>query len=143
MPQVGGIFTNFDIAGSALYAERARMTMHANNLANVNTIHDENGENNPYRRRLIAFKAGSPRFTGSEVLGVEVDSIQTDYNTELLQRYEPNHPDADKDGYVKYPNVSPTLEMVDMMVAQRAYEANLSSFETAKGIFTGALQIIA
>ena len=55
MPQVGGIFTNFDIAGSALYAERARMTMHANNLANVNTIHDENGENNPYRRKLIAF----------------------------------------------------------------------------------------
>ena len=74
---------------------------------------------------------------------MEVDSIQTDYNTELLQRYEPNHPDADENGYVKYPNVSPTLEMVDMMVAQRAYEANLASFETAKGIFTGALQIIA
>ena len=55
----------------------------------------------------------------------------------------PNHPDADGEGYVKYPNVSATLEMVDMMVAQRAFEANLTSFEAAKQVFTGALRIIA
>jgi flagellar basal-body rod protein FlgC len=143
MAQVGGIFTSFDIAASALRAERARMNVHANNLANVNTIHDSNGENNPYRRKLIAFKPGSPLMTGSEVLGVEVDSIKDDYNTDLKRMYMPGHPDADAEGYVKFPNVDPALEMVDMMMAQRAFEANLTSFETAKQIFTGALRIIA
>ncbi len=143
MPQVGGIFTSFDIAASALKAERSRMTMHANNLANVNTIHDRYGENNPYRRKQIFFKPGNPSMTGSENLGVEVEKIETDYNTELQKKYMPNHPDADKDGYVKFPNVSPALEMVDMMVAQRSFEANLASFESAKSIFNNALRIIA
>ncbi|MDR0867702.1 MAG: flagellar basal body rod protein FlgC [Planctomycetota bacterium] len=143
MAQVGGIFTSFDIAASALRAERARMNVHANNLANVNTIHDRYGENNPYHRKLIAFKPGNPSMTGSEYLGVEVDSIIDDYDTDLQRRYMPNHPDADLEGYVKFPNVNPTLEMVDMMVAQRAFEANLTSFEAAKTIFTGALRIIA
>lgn len=143
MAQVGGIFTSFDIAASGLHVERARMNVHANNLANVNTIHDRNGENNPYRRKLIAFKPGNPTMTGSEVLGVEVDNIIDDYDTDLQKRYMPNHPDADGEGYVKYPNVSATLEMVDMMVAQRAFEANLTSFEAAKQVFTGALRIIA
>lgn len=142
MPQVGGIFQTFDIAASALKAERARMNMHANNLANVNTIHDKDGNNNPYRRKLISFKPGNLQMTGSENLGVQVEKIETDYNTELNMRYMPSHPDADENGYVKYPNVSPALEMVDMMVAQRAFEANLASFEAAKGIFNGALRII-
>lgn len=143
MPQVGGIFTSFDIAASALKAERARMTVHANNLANVNTIHDRNGENNPYRRQQIFFKPGNPTMTGSETLGVEIEKIETDYNTELHKIYMPNHPDADKDGNILAPNVSPALEMVDMMVSQRAFEANLAAFQSAKSIFNGALRIIA
>jgi flagellar basal-body rod protein FlgC len=143
MAQVGGIFMGFDIAASALRAERARMNVHANNLANVNTIHDREGNNNPYHRKLIAFKPGSPLMTGSEVLGVSVDNIIDDYDTDLKKLYMPSHPDADEQGYVKFPNVDPTLEMVDMMVAQRAFEANLTSFEAAKQVFTGALRIIA
>lgn len=143
MPQVGGIFTSFDIAASALRAERARMTMHANNLANANTIHDEYGNNNPYRRKLIFFKPGAPTITGSENLGVQVEKIETDYNTQLQMKYMPEHPDADENGYIKTPNVSVPLEMVDMMVAQRSFEANLASFESAKNIFNGALRILA
>jgi flagellar basal-body rod protein FlgC len=147
MAQVGGIFTSFDIAASTLHAERARMNVHANNLANVDTIHDRHGENNPYRRKLIAFRPGNPSMTGSKVLGVEAESITDDYDTDLQRRYMPNHPDADAEGYVKYPNVNPTvnptLKIVDMMVARRAFEANLTAFETAKQTFTGALRIIA
>lgn len=143
MPEIGGIFTSFDIATSALRAERARMTVHANNLANVNTTRDKDGNHNPYRRQDIYFRAGAPSLTGSEVLGVQVDNIETDYNTDLRKEYNPAHPDADAEGYVTMPNVEPQLEMVDMMVAQRAFEANLASFETAKSIFRGALQIIA
>lgn len=143
MPQVGGVFTGFDIAASALRAERARMTMHANNLANANTIHDENGNNNPYRRKLINFKPGNVEMTGNEYLGVQVESIEDDYQTDFPMEFMPNHPDADENGYVKMSNVSTPLEMVDMMVAQRSFEANLASFESAKQIFNGALQIIA
>lgn len=143
MPEIGGIFTAFDISASALRAERARMNMHANNVANANTIHDRDGQNNPYRRQQIFFKPGSPTMTGSEVLGVDVEKVETDYDTELQKRYMPGHPDADAQGYVKYPNVSVPLEMVDMMVAQRAFEANLAAFESAKTIFNGALRIIA
>lgn len=143
MPEIGGIFTSFDIASSALRAERARMTVHANNLANVNTTRDMYGNHNPYRRQEIYFRAGAPTITGSETLGVAVDNIEPDYATHLVKKYEPNHPDADADGYVTYPNVDPAQEMVDMMLAQRAFEANLASFESAKSIFRGALQIIA
>ena len=60
MPEIGGIFTSFDIASSALRAERARMTVHANNLANVNTTRDMYGNHNPYRRQEIYFRAGAP-----------------------------------------------------------------------------------
>ncbi len=140
---VGGVFTMFDISSSGLKAERAAMNVHANNLANINTTHDEDGKPNPYRRKRIFFKPGAPSITGSKVLGVEVDKIDDDYTTDFRKRYEPNHPDADAEGYVKYPNVNVALEMVDMMTAQRAYQANLTAFDSAKQIFTGALQIIA
>ena len=143
MPEIGGVFTSFDIAASALRAERSRMTVHANNLANVHTIRDMYGNHNPYRRQEIYFRAGAPTITGSETLGVSVDDIQPDYSSELVKKYLPNHPDADQDGYVTFPNVDQAQEMVDMMVAQRAFEANLASFESAKTIFKGALQIIA
>ena len=143
MPEIGGIFTSFDIASSALRAERARMTMHANNLANANTTRDRYGDNNPYRAQRIHFKVGAPTMTGSDYLGVDVERVETDYDTDLTKRYMPGHPDADKDGYVLFPNVSVPLEMVDMMVAQRAFEANLAAFESAKSTFNGALRIIA
>lgn len=138
---VGGMFTMFDISASGLRAERARMNVHANNLANVNTIHGEDGE--PYRRRIVTFKAGAPEITGSNEWGVSVDQEFKDYDTQLMLRYEPGHPEADAEGYVKYPNVQVPVEMVNMMMAARAFEANLTSMDTAKQIHSGALRIIA
>ena len=144
---VGGIFTMFDISASGLRAERARMNVHANNLANINTTHDADGNVNPYRRKLVTFKEGAPEMTGSRQWGVMVDEIQEDHDTALIPRYEPEHPDAVKEGewagYVFYPNVQAPVEMVNMMTAARAYEANLTTMDTAKQIHRGALRIIA
>ncbi len=144
---VGGIFTMFDISASGLRAERARMNVHANNLANVNTTHDEFGNVNPYRRNRVFFKEGAPEITGSGHLGVSVDRIEKDYDTDFQYRYQPDHPDAITEGkwegYVAYPNVQVPVEMVDMMMASRAYEANLTTMDTAKQMHRGALRIIA
>jgi flagellar basal-body rod protein FlgC len=144
---VGGVFTMMDISASALRAERARMNMHANNLANVNTTRDADGNPNPYRRKVIHFKSGNVDMTGSEKLGVSVDKIEDDTRTDLIYKYQPGHPDAitegEKKGFVAYPNVQVPLEMVDMMMAVRAFEANLTAMESAKQVLRGALQIIA
>lgn len=144
---VGGVFTMLDISASGLRAERARMNMHANNLANVYTTRDKDGNLNPYRRKRIYFQAGAPDLTGSENLGVSVGKIEDDYDSDFIYKYEPDHPDAiqegEKKGYVAYPNVQTPLEMVDMMVAARAYQANLTAFDAGKQILRGALQIIA
>lgn len=140
---IGGIFTMFDISASGMRAERARMNVTANNLANINTTHDENGNVAPYRRKRIFFKPGAPAITGSHTLGVSVDKIDEDKTTDFIKKHEPGHPDADEKGYVSYPNIQVPMEMVDMMMASRAFQANVTSFETAKQIFSGALQIIA
>jgi flagellar basal-body rod protein FlgC len=138
---VGGIFTMFDISASGLRAERARMNVHANNLANINTLNGEDGE--PYRRRLVYFREGAPEITGSSKLGVSVDREEKDYDTAFGLKFDPGHPNADEDGYVRLPNVQAPVEMVDMMMASRAFEANLTTMDTAKQIHSGALRIIA
>ena len=142
---VGGIFTMFDISASGLRAERARMNVHANNLANINTTRGEDGD--PYRRRRVFFKEGAPEVTGSEQWGVSVAYEDKDFDTDFQLKYEPTHPDAIREGelagYVRLPNVQVAVEMVDMMMASRAYEANLTTMDTAKQIHSGALRIIA
>ncbi|MDR0361674.1 MAG: flagellar basal body rod protein FlgC [Planctomycetota bacterium] len=144
---VGGIFTMFDVSASALRAERARMNVHANNLANINTTRDENGNPNPYTRKRVFFQEGAPEITGSPRLGVRVAKVEEDYETQYQMKYEPTHPDAIQEGewagYVKLPNVHVAVEMVDMMMASRAYEANLTTMDTAKQMHQGALRIIA
>ncbi len=137
-----GMFSMMDVSASALAAERARMNVVANNLANAQTTHDVDGNPNPYRRKRVHFKPGAPEITGSDTLGVHVHEIDEDPSDFRLV-YKPGHPDADGQGYVRYPNVDVQVEMVDMMVAARAYEANITSMETAKQIMRGALQIIA
>lgn len=139
---VGGVFTQFDISASALAAERARMNVIANNLANANTTHDADGNPKAYRRKRVFFAPGAPEITGSETLGVRVDRIDED-PTDLRRVYQPWHPDADTEGFVNYPNVNVQVEMVDMMLASRAYEANITAMDSAKQIMRGALQIIA
>jgi len=143
---IGGMFTTFDIAFSGLRAERARMNVVANNMANINTTHDQYGNVEAYRRQRVFFKAGAPEVTGSSHWGVSVDKVDTD-PSQLIHKYDPEHPDAIQEGewagYVAYPNIHPATEMVDMMIAARAYEANLTVMESAKQLHRGALQIIA
>lgn len=139
---VGGVFTMMDISASALHAERARMNVIANNMANANTLYDVDGNYSPYRRKTIHFQPGAEEFTGSSSLGVSVEEIAED-QSDFRSVYQPGHPAADLNGYVYYPNVQVMVEMVDMMVAQRAYEANITAMDSAKMIMRGALQIIA
>ncbi|MCC6144388.1 MAG: flagellar basal body rod protein FlgC [Candidatus Hydrogenedentes bacterium] len=113
-----------DIAVSGLRAQRMRMNIIANNIANAFTTRTPEG--GAFRRQMAVF-AGTEIRTGaqSEDLGVRVRQVISD-PAPLRQAYEPSHPDADADGMVYYPNISLSAEMVDLVAAQRGYEANLA-----------------
>ena len=135
-----------DISGSALSAERRRMQLIANNIANVNTTRGVDGQ--PYKRKYAVFKTllkNEMTALGSKdslkELGVKVDKILTD-NSPFLSVYDPGHPDADDKGYVQYPNVNVVEEMVDLVAASRAYEANITVIKASKGMTTKALEFL-
>lgn len=131
----------FDIlkaGASGLVAQRTRMDTIANNVLNINTTRNENGEKIPFRRRLVELSPGD----GQGGNGVHVRSIKQDPSAFNL-RHEPGHPDADVNGNVLYPNVDLSIEYVNMMEASRAYEANITMMDTAKQMFSSALRLIA
>lgn len=140
-----GMFGAIDAAASGLTAERLRMDVISNNIANVNTT--RTAEGGPYRRQVVVF---APRANTSfgQVLaqqleggaGVRVVGIVKD-NAPLKMVYDPSHPDANPDGYVAMPNVNIVAEMVDMITATRAYEANVTAVNAAKGMAMKALEI--
>jgi len=137
---------SMSISASALTATRLRMDVIAENMANSNTTRTENGE--PYRRRYVVFqeKTNDREFASffnkaqSSAGGVRVLRIGTDMS-EFKYDYNPSHPDADEDGYVRYPNVEVVQEMVDMMSAYRAYEANITAINTFKDMAVKTLEI--
>ena len=139
------IFAGSQISASGLTAERTRMEVAAHNIANAHTTRGENGE--PFRRQQVAFAAAMNHFQGhkpgtaGEMRGVRVVGIQSDMS-ELPQLYDPGHPDANADGYVQMPNVQIPHEMVDMMTASRAYEANLKSLQTFRELAEQALSLL-
>lgn len=116
------------IAGSGLTANRLWMDVISGNIANANTTRTPEG--GPFRRQLVIMRA---KLEGQEVKGVEVASIERDPTPPRLV-YDPGHPDARPDGYVEYPNVNVVMELVDLIAAQRAWEANATVLETAKSI---------
>ena len=132
-----------DISGTALSAERRRLALIANNIANVNTTRGVGGE--PYRRKYAVFKTLLDNEMGSQDYlrekGVMIDKIVTD-NSPFLSIYDPNHPDADEKGFVKYPNVNIVEEMVDLVASSRAYEANIQVIKATKGLMMKALDIL-
>lgn len=130
----------FDISTSALMAERTRMTVIANNVANQHTTRDEFGNVLAYRRRMVVLASGNPGAKDA-VNGVHVKRIALDPSP-LRRAYEPGHPDADADGYVSYPNVLVVKEMADMVLAARAYEANVAALDVTKSILERAGDII-
>ncbi len=127
-------FHPFDIAASGLHAERTRLEVIANNVANADTTHTPEG--GPYRRRQVVFSTLMGRLDGVKVRGVIPSGDPP------RRVYEPGHPDADKDGYVAMPNVKVPLEMIDLMAASRAYEANLATMRNFKQICEETLKLL-
>jgi flagellar basal-body rod protein FlgC len=131
-----GLIGTLRASASGLSAERLRMDLIADNLANANTTRTPDGQ--PYRRKVAIFEpiTPTPRMSG----GVRVAQIAQDPSPPRMV-YDPSHPDADPNGYVTYPNVDIVHEMVDMITASRAYEANIQAFNAAKGMFLRTLDI--
>lgn len=143
-----GIFNIMNTSASGLTAERLRMDVIADNIANSQTTRTENG--GPYKRKMVVFGEDKQEFvvpmniTKSDTKtlkgGVKVLKISED-KTPFNYVYDPSHPDADEKGYVAMPNVNTVKEMVDMITATRAYEANATVVTNAKSMATAALQI--
>jgi flagellar basal-body rod protein FlgC len=145
------LFGSIDISASALAAERLRMDVTAENLANAQSTRSARG--GPYRRKevvlepagdgfagaLAAARAGGPG--GAQDGGVRVTAIVEDQTPARLV-YDPGHPDADARGYVGLPNINPVTEMVDLISASRAYEANVTAMQTAKQMFSKTLELL-
>jgi flagellar basal-body rod protein FlgC len=131
-------------AGSALTAERVRLEAAVSNLANAESTHGADGK--PYRRRDVvlqatdvgSFDAALGRATGA--VGVKVAAVVED-QAAFKRRYEPSHPDADAEGFVELPNVDAAEEMVDMLSAARAYQANLSAISLIRDLSQRALDL--
>ncbi len=126
----------FDIAASGLSAERFRIDIISSNIANSNTIKTPGG--GPYRKRSVIFEAVPFQNYLSKVKVADV--VRDDGPPRL--KYEPSNPLSDKNGYVHYPNISPIVEMTDIVEAMRAYQANASVIDAAKSIGKDTLSIL-
>src|SRR4051794_30443145 len=125
------MFDVLDIGASGLQAQRTRLDTIAANIANVNTTKDAAGRPNPYRRRFVVFQPGQPG--NHSAPGVRVGKVGLDQSP-FNKRHEPWNPEADAQGYVKYPNIDMSIEYVNALEASRAYEANISLLETSKAM---------
>jgi len=135
-----------DISTSALVAQRIRLDTVSSNLANLTSMErDEKGNMQPYQSRYVIFQTDDALETKQGAVGVKVASVQTE-QVEPLYRWQPAHPYAIKEGpkkgYVAYPNVNMTAEMVDALVATRAYEANIGAMELTKNMAQQSLRIL-
>lgn len=167
MNEINNLFSSLDISASGLAAQRRRLDAIAENLANVSTTRTEDG--GPYRRKITSFSSGAQQTSfqqtldskqsdldlnltraghilpdeaeggSGELSGVRAN-IQRDQSPPIMV-YDPDHPDADKNGYVKMPNINVVSEMVDMISASRAYEANVTAVRSFKEMARKALEI--
>ena len=132
------IFSSMDISGSGLTAERLWMDIIADNIANIHTTKTKEG--GPYKRKVPVFQertdTTNPVGKGVKVARVDVDSLPPQ------KVDDPSNPDADKDGYVKYPNISVVREMVDMIAASRAYQANIMVINSSKSMLLQSIDIM-
>ena len=135
------IFESMEVAGSALTAHRLWMDTISSNLANINTTRTLAG--GPYKRRVPVFAEMLDKTIGGyqDIGGVRVTEI-TEGKTPPRLGYQPEHPDANAEGYVAFPNVNLVREMTDMLVASRAYEANLSVATSARDMWNSALEVL-
>lgn len=147
------LFQAMNISASALTANRLRMDVISSNIANANTTRARfvNGQWQPYQRKLVELRPQSSRpfdnflqkamgKANNQAEGVVASRIRVD-RTPFKLLYDPDHPDADEDGYVRLPNVDLLKEMVDMLSATRSYEANVTAFNATKNMYVKALEI--
>ncbi len=162
-----GFLNSFDISGYGLSAERFRINIISENIANVDTTRTPEG--GPYRRKEVIFKAvpfmdvlnkemeNDDNFFGYEnpldesgmdgdeakppIETVVVDKVVRDDSKPIL-KYDPTNPDANAEGYVAYPNINPVIEMTDLLEATRAYQANVAAFQSQKSIVQSAIGIL-
>ena len=139
-------FDSMNIVGSALTAERLRMDVSLQNIANANTTCTKTGE--PYRRKQVVFQERTMSF--KDVLSTEQYRMQgggvrvtrvVESDRDFVPVYDPSHPDANEEGYVMMPNVDTTEERIDLMAASNAYEANLTALSVVKSLALKALEI--
>ena len=160
-----GFLSSFDITGYGLSAQRFRINIISSNIANANTTRTDEG--GPYRRKEVVFKAidfdkelnknldvnfmkyENPLDEEGEdykepkppIQTVIVDKVVRDDSKPIL-KYDPSNPDADKNGYVAYPNINPVVEMSDLVEATRAYQANVAAFQSVKNMAESAISIL-
>ena len=131
-----GLFTAFDINASGMTAERYRMDIISENLANMNTTRTEDGT--PYRRKVVTFQERGEKTPFHQVLDERRDRYSW---SEMKMVYDPGHPDADENGYVLYPNVDAVTEFVNLIDVSRGYEVNATAFEASKSMAQRGLSI--
>lgn len=146
------IFKGMNISASALSAQRLRMDVISSNMANLDTTRarNVNGQWEPYRRKMVVMEQNHTSFASylqkargiskGPGSGVKIREIVED-QTPFKLVYQPEHPDANEEGYVQMPNVDPLKEMIDLMGATRSYEANATAFEAHKNMLLKALEI--
>lgn len=145
-----GIFSAFHINSSGMTAQRYRMDIISENVANANTTRTADGT--PYRRKVVTFEQRGERVgsfsqvfnnvnEGYKGQGVRVRKVSEDTWNDMVKAYDPSHPDADENGYVTYPNVNIVTEMTNLIDASRSYEANATAFTASKSIAVKGLEM--
>ena len=163
---MSNFLNSFDISGYGLSAQRVRVNTISSNIANAQTTRTEEG--GPYRRKEVVFKAidfnqyyndalaqstDSAKFedplkegvlgkrANPAIMSVVIDKISRD-DSKPSMKFEPNHPDADTNGYVAYPNINPVVEMADLVEATRSYQANVAAYQSSKDIANAAISLL-
>jgi flagellar basal-body rod protein FlgC len=137
------LFQSFDIVASGMTAQRFRMDTIAENIANINTTHTEDGSG-PYRRKIVTFEERQLTPSFADTLenyrnaykgnGVRVSKVSEDTESDFIMSYDPSNLDADENGYVSYPNVNTVTEMTNLIDATRSYQANVTAFNSLKAM---------
>ncbi len=132
------LFKGLEVAQTGLSVQKYRMDIVSSNLANADSVDDAG---NPYRRKIPVFQEILDTQNGLPLSKVAISEVLQD-DTPYKLKFDPSNPLADKNGYVKLPNVDPMREMVDMISAMRTYEANLTAFNTHKEMLLKSIDII-
>jgi flagellar basal-body rod protein FlgC len=133
------MFSALNISTSGLVAQRVQIDTIAANIANAQTTRRADGQPGPYLRRVAMMSPGD----GQGGSGVHVDAVLEDRAGKPREVHDPTHPDADANGIVRYPNIDLSTEMINAMVAVRAFEANVTALEATKSIVASTLRILA